>query len=154
MNTTVLKDILLQQGMLDRYFEGQVPVHLWRALNNKKATSLFAMVEEPFVLSSGRPRPADIQIFEKNGHKWVSVADRPRGISTFDVPGVPEGKDWSYYRIPAGTVLPEGLAIVRDEYNTRFGATHYTIAPAYDMPLAMFKLLLNQLAASAIKEVA
>jgi len=154
MKTTLLKDLMLQQGMIDRYFEGHVPLHLWRALNNKKAASLFAMVEEPFMLSNGRPRPADIRIVDKNGQKWVSVADRPRGISTFDAPGLPDGKDWSYYRILAGTVLPAGLALVRDEFNTRFSATHYTIAPAYDMPLALFKLLLNQLATSAIKEAA
>ncbi len=154
METKLLKDLLLQQGMVDRYFEGHVPTHLWRALNNKKPASLFAMVEEPFMLSNGRPRPADVRIFDNNGQKWVSVSDRPRGISTFDAPGVPEGKDWSYYRIPAGTVLPAGLAVVRDEYNTRFSATHYTIAPAHDMPLTMFKLLLNQLATSAIRDVA
>lgn len=65
---------------------------------------------------------------------------------------MPQGKDWSYYRIPAGTVLPLGLAVVRDEHNVRYGAAHYTIASAYDMPLAQFKVLLSKLASSAIKE--
>jgi hypothetical protein len=154
MKTTLLKDLLLQQGRIDRYFEGHVPTHLWRALNNKKAASLFELVEKPFMYPSGQPRPADITIVDRQGEKWVLVTDRPRGLSTFDAPGVPPGRDWSYYRIPAGTVLPAGLAIVRDEFNTRFGATHYTIAPMCDMSLTQFKLLLEQFAASAIKEVA
>jgi Tse2 ADP-ribosyltransferase toxins len=153
METTLLKDVLIQQGQIDRYYEGQVPVHLWRALNLKKNAALFDFVEDAFVMSNGRPRPADIQIVTRSGVKWVAVAQRPRGISTFDAPGVPKGNDWTYYRIPAGTILPQGLAIVRDEHNQRFDATHYTIAPAFDMPLLQFKLLLNKLAASTIKEV-
>lgn len=53
---------------------------------------------------------------------------------------------------PKGTVLPVGLAIVKDRFNDRVGATHYTIAPAYDMPLSQFKNLLNQLAVKVVKE--
>jgi hypothetical protein len=41
---------------------------------------------------------------------------------------------------------------MKDEYNSRFSATHYTIAPAYDMPLDQFKSKLAQLAAKLIKE--
>ncbi|HVK56744.1 MAG TPA: hypothetical protein VM532_17170 [Burkholderiales bacterium] len=152
MEIALLKDLLLQQGQIDRYYEGQIPVHLWRALNCKKSSALFDFVEESYILGNGRPRPADIKIMVRGGTKWVSVSQRPRGVSTFDAPGVPEGKDWRYYRIPAGAVLPHGLAVVRDEYNSRFGATHYTIAPAFDMPLAQFKFLLSRLAAAAIKE--
>lgn len=152
MEIKLLKDILIQTGQVDAYYEGHVPLDLWRALNRRKASGLFDLVEEPFMLSSGRPRPADIRIIDRAGTKWVSVSQRPRGVSTFDKPGVPPGKDWSYYRIPAGTALPLGLAIVRDEYNSRFGATHYTIAPTHDMPLSRFKLLLNKLAKSAVKE--
>lgn len=45
------------------------------------------------------------------------------------------------------------VAIVRDEFNTNYQATHYTIAPAFDMPLSRFKLLLNRLAQLILKEV-
>ena len=31
METKVLKEILLEQGEIDRYYEGQVPTSLWRA---------------------------------------------------------------------------------------------------------------------------
>jgi hypothetical protein len=152
VKVTVLKEILISKGQVDRYFEGLTPVQLWRALNVRRNEHPFQFIEEPFVLSNGRPRPADIAVETISGCKWVRVAERPRGISTFDKPGVPRGRGWEYYRIPAGTELPDGLAIVRDEFNTQFEATHYTIAPAFDMPLERFKLLLNQLAQKILKE--
>ncbi|WP_407919786.1 Tse2 family ADP-ribosyltransferase toxin [Endozoicomonas numazuensis] len=100
------------------------------------------------MLSNGRPRAADIKIYEhRNGEKWVSVEDRPRGLSTFDKEGCPPGNGWEYYKIPAGTILPEELAIVKDQYNKRYDATHYTIAPAYDMSLVQFKSALATFAA-------
>ncbi len=154
MSVTTLKDVLLSMGEDHNYFDGKVPVNLWRGLNAKKGGGLFDLIEEVIVYSAGRLRPPDIDIVSKGGTKWVSIARRPRGISTFDKVGVPEGKDWSYYRISAGTVIPSGLAIVKDNFNVKLGATHYTIAPAHDMPLEEFKRLLNQLAANAIKEAA
>lgn len=152
METKVLKEILVEQGEIDRYYEGQVPTSLWRALNHQRGMALFELIEEPFVMSNGRPRPPDITIVSRNKVPWVTVSEMPRGISTWDAPGIPGGKDWSYYRIPAGTILPEGLAIVRDHYNKKLDATHHTIAPARDMPLSHFKYLLNKLAENAIKE--
>lgn len=152
MSITILKDILIEKGKIDCYFEGAVPTDLWRALNKKSNTDIFDFVEEAFILSNGRPRPADIKIVLKKDVKWVCIKDKPRGVSTFDKKGVPKGKDWEYYKIPKDTVLPDGLAIVKDEYNTRFEATHYTIAPAYDMPLAQFKTKLLQLAKLLVKD--
>lgn len=152
MSIIILKDVIIAKGQVDNLFEGQVPTNLWRALNRKSGQDVFDFVEQPMVLSNGRPRPADIKIELRGGVKWVCVKQRPRGISTFDKPGLPAGKHWEYYKIPKGTVLPEGISIVKDEYNTRFGATHYTIAPSYDMPLAQFKLKLEQLASKLMKE--
>jgi len=71
-------------------------------------------------MSNGRARRPDITI--EGG--WVRVRNAPRGISTFDRLGVPSGKDWVYYRIPQGTALPPGLAIVKDSYNDQMRATH------------------------------
>ena len=150
--TTVLKDVLIERGQLDRYFEGTVPVDLWRARKKTGGAAFFQFQEEATILSNGRPRPADIAIETVRGEKWVRVRDRPRGLSTFDRRGVPPGRGWAYLHIPAGTVLPEGLVVVKDEPNTRFGATHYTLAPAYDMPLVAFKSLLSQLLRMLIRE--
>lgn len=154
MTITILKDVLIQAGKIDKYFEGAVPANLWRAKNRKSSGAVFDFIEENTVLSNGRPRQADIKIESRNGVKWVSVKQQPRGISTFDKAGLPKGKDWDYYRIPKGTELPIGLAIVKDQFNTKFQSTHYTIAPAYDMPLAQFKSLLGVLAQRIIKEAA
>lgn len=105
-------------------------------------------------MTKGGPRPPDITIEDgENGEKWVRVKPSPRGASTFDKPNVFKGSGWEYYRIQAGTLLPVGLAIVRDHYNPRFQAVHYTIAPAYDMPLDAFKRLLQELAKGLIREV-
>lgn len=154
MSISTLKDVLIGKGQLDRYFGDSVPKDLWRALKKKSGQNPFDFIEKGFILSNGRPRPADIKIERRNNEDWVCVKDRPRGLSTFDKKGVPPGNGWDYYKIPKDTKLPEGLAIVEDEYNTRFEATHYTIAPAYDMPLSQFKSRLLQLAKDLIKEAA
>lgn len=152
MTITVLKDVMIEANALDRYFEGKVPVDLWRAYNVGQGQSPFDFVQAPFVLSNGRPRPADITIREVNGQKWVFVRDRPRGLSTFDREGLPQGRDWRYLKIPQGSQLPDGLTIVRDELNERWGAVHYTIAPAHDMPLSRFVELLARLAHELIQK--
>ena len=152
MSITLLKDVLIAKGQLDKYFDGNVPLNLWRSMNIKKNKEIFEIEEQGFVLSNGRPRPADIKIELRNGVKWVFVKQRPRGISTFDKAGAPSGKDWIYFKIPKGTVLPAGLAIVKDEYNNYYGAVHYTIAPAHDMPLEQFKMLLRKLESIIRKE--
>lgn len=152
MTVTVLRDVLIQTNKLNMYFEDTTPVDLWRAKNRKSTANVFEFFEENTVSSNGRPRQADINIEKRNGVKWVSVKRQPRGISTFDRSGLPKGKNWEYYRIPKDTVLPDGLAVVKDQYNTMFQATHYTIAPAFDMPLTQFKNLLSVLVQRIIRE--
>ncbi len=149
--TEILKDILISAGEIDRYYE-ESPVNLWRAKRIRDTGSLFGLVEKEKVLSNGQVRPADITIVVKKGIKWVSCKPTPRGISTFDKPNTFKGHSWEYYKIPHGTTLPAGLAIVKDKFNRRIGATHYTIAPAYDMPLTSFKKLLDQLALLVVRD--
>lgn len=95
-------------------------------------------------------RPADIMI--KDG--WVRVSYFPRGLRVWDKSGLPKGNYWNYYRIPAGTTLPTGLAIVRDYKNEVYGATHYSLAPAWDMEIASFRMLLKRLFAAMQKGTA
>ncbi len=149
-----LKDVLISTGDIDKYYDDLVPVNLWRAKNLSNKEPIFSMVEHKIVRNNGKVRPADISIYQNNGIDWVSIVERPRGISTFDRPNVFKRGKWEYYKIPAGTVLPNGLAIVEDGYNVALGAKHYTIAPAFDMPLNSFKELLNNLAQKLVKETA
>jgi hypothetical protein len=150
----VLKDVLLESGEIDQYFEGRVPVALWRAKRNRSPDHPFHFVEEPIIHDDGTRRGADIKIdVGPDGRRWVRIEFRPRGISTFDKPRTFKGKQWEYYKIEGGTQLPRGLAIVKDYFNRTYGAWHYTIAPAWDMPLDSFKELLRQLAEKLVKEV-
>jgi len=149
----VLRDILIAAGDLDRYYEA-APVNLWRARRTRPAGTTFGLVESETILSNGKVREADITIEVRAGVKWVLCGPSPRGISTFDAPSLFKGPSWEYYRIPKGTKLPNGLAIVKDRFNSRLNATHYTIAPAYDMQLDQFKTLLDQLALLLVREAA
>ena len=149
-----LKDILVEKGQIDKYFDEKVPVNLWRAKNIKSKEPIFGLVEKKIVRNNGKVRPADITIVKKGSEDWVLVKDRPRGLSTFDKPNVFKAGRWEYYKIPAGTNLPVGLAIVEDTFNYGLGAVHYTIAPAFDMPLTQFRNLLNLLAQELVKESA
>ena len=148
--TEILKDILISAGDIDRYYES-APVNLWRAKRITDRGALFGLVERDKILSNGQLRTADITISVKDGVEWVSCKPSPRGISAFDKPNTFKGSSWEYYKIPSGTVLPAGLAIVKDKFNARMGATHYTIAPAYDMPLSRFKALLDLLATRVVR---
>jgi hypothetical protein len=50
----------------------------------------------------------------------------------------------SWFRLPAGTALPEALAITREStFANR--ANHFTIAPKDDMALDLFLVCLNSL---------
>jgi hypothetical protein len=146
---------LIAADEIDRYFGGRAPVTLWRAKRADPREHMFSLVEQPIVRPGGKLRPADIKIeIGPDGQEWVWARYYPGGISTFDKRNVFKGYQWEYYRIEAGTVMPPGLAIVRDGYNRAYGATHYTIAPDWDMPLSQFKGLLSELARHMIREVA
>ena len=143
MSYTILKDLLISLGRLEDYIEGTVPVSIWRSHDTRKGGHPMDFVEKDFTLPDGRLRRADITIEpDATGAPWVRVKKLPAGLSTWDKPGVFKNKAWRYYKIPKGTLLPKGLVIVKDYYSERYGATHYTIAPAREMPLANFKQLL------------
>ncbi len=144
----VLQDVLIEINELERYFGNTAPVDLWRAKKLKEpVNSLFKLVEGEVTRPRGAPRKPDITI----EGDWVRVRNSPRGISTFDKPDTFRGK-WEYFKIPAGTVLPDELVIVKDNFNKAFGATHYSIAPKRDMPLILFKQALKKLIALVEKE--
>ena len=61
---STLKDFLLAQGELERYYDGAVPLNLWRGLNARRNEHLFGVVETPFKMSNGRIRRQDAQLKE------------------------------------------------------------------------------------------
>ncbi|WOC28688.1 hypothetical protein LY624_18895 [Pseudoalteromonas sp. N1230-9] len=79
-STTLLKDILLDKGQIHKYYEGMVPVNLWRGLNVKKNMELFELIEDDVILSNGRPRPADISVIGEGADAKINVKESPRGI--------------------------------------------------------------------------
>ena len=60
---------------------------------------------------------------------------KAQGTSLFNKPDTFVGKNWEYIEIPKGTEIPAGILIIEDDFNTRFGATHYSIVPDHAMPV-------------------
>jgi hypothetical protein len=77
-----------------------------------------------------------------NGDLVAFVLPYSGGISLWDGKH-PGFKDAKWYEIPAKTVIPPGLCIVKEEVTNRYGLTHYTVKPVYKMPLTSFIDLLN-----------
>lgn len=71
-----------------------------------------------------------------------TTAGEYRGISTFDK--MREFPGFKWYKLPAGTKIPEALAITQDSAKPN-ESNHYTIAPKDDMPLELFQKWLNVL---------
>jgi len=86
----------------------------------------------------------DVTTYDMNGEPWGRARDG--GISTFDAPG-PGGGHW--WKLPAGTELPEEVVIIRD-HRTPDGRTHYTLAPSRDMAVIRFCAALERLHARCV----
>lgn len=74
-------------------------------------------------------RPKDIIKWKDKDTGEVWVKKESGGISTFDCPK-PE-KNWWWIR--AGTVVPKGVVVTRDNTDSETGITHYTLRPDDDM---------------------
>lgn len=105
-------------------------------------------------LREGKFRPADVTVEQRNGVDFIIpkvYQKRPediwkaQGTSLFNKPDTFVGKNWEYIEIPKGTTIPAGILIIEDDFNERFGATHYSIVPDHAMSVDAFKLLLKQL---------
>ncbi|MFZ4964985.1 hypothetical protein ACL9RJ_12015 [Pseudomonas sp. Mn2068] len=147
------RTILVPKDQVDRFFFGEIPTNLWRALRSDSPLPLLAPVEKGYMMDNRQYRRPDITVETVENKEWVIIhPTKPEGTSTFDRSQTFKGKRWDYYRLPEGTKIPDGLVIVKDGYNESFEATHYTIAPVRSMLLSTYKRLLADLAQSAIKE--
>lgn len=144
-----IEEILLSRNELDRIYLGHLTLPLWRAIKapSSKGNVLHPELQER-VMSRGRIRPADVGMYENQGQQWVK-STLGRGVSLLDRPNAFPGPDWEYFVIPAGTEIPSGLIITKDHFIERYNATHYSISPNHDMPLADYIRLLDELARNA-----
>jgi len=76
----------------------------------------------------------------KDGQLWVD--HRSGGLSLFDAPSNRPGVKW--WKLPADTPISAGLLLTEDIHHHASTDTrkHYTLRPAYDMPLKTYVALL------------
>jgi hypothetical protein len=72
----------------------------------------------------------------------AGVLPLPHGASAFSDPLVNEKPEGHYHLLPKGTLLPEGLAVVRDDATVVQGSpnpkTHHTVFPTTEMSFTEF----------------
>ncbi len=86
----------------------------------------------------------DIATYERDGKTWVKETLRgliPGGISTFSIQG--KGKNW--WRIDAGTDIPQDLELINDRGN------HWLWKPRQTMLLEKYKHALQIISQSFYK---
>jgi hypothetical protein len=95
-------------------------------------------------------RPQDVDIVdEKLPSGQVIRMVHPRGgISTFD--GINRRLPGKWWRIPAGTTLPDTIRVVRDQRDPLTQLTHYSLRPTHYMTLLEFVGGLQILAMKAV----
>ena len=128
-------EYFIKKRELGELFDSKFPLtlHLWRGQKPEEGHCpvLYPLLKS-YLLSNGRTREPDIDTYQKSDTTWIKA--NGKGVSLFDVFGVPNIK-WNYYKIPAGTAIPAGLVIVKDKFNSKHKASHYSICPNWDMTL-------------------
>lgn len=156
-----LRSIFQKAGKSDAFFEGKLPVDLWRAQSDQDfKKEVFIMQPHPgYVKRNDRgevikERLPDVKIVDRDGKMIVlgcrCIKGEYRGISLYDVTITWLGPKWQNYMIPAGTLIPPGLMVTRDHYLRDHQATHYTLGPKDDMPLELFIQTLKVVAQKAV----
>jgi hypothetical protein len=166
VSETTVEAVLIDLGQLERiYKSGRHPgFTLWRALRTDgEAEGPLHPDFYPRELRAGKFRLPDVTLEVVGGVEYVvpkvyrKTPDdlwKAQGTSLFDRSDTFVGDRWYYFELPPGTIIPTGLLIVKDDYNERFKATHYSIVPNWRMRVSDFKLLLDQLAQNAIAKKA
>ncbi len=99
-------------------------------------------------LDNVRPQDVDI-VDEKLPSGQVIRMVHPRGgISTFN--GINRRLPGKWWRIPAGTTLPDTIRVVRDQRDPLTQLTHYSLRPTHYMTLLEFVGGLQILAMKAV----
>jgi len=94
------------------------------------------------------PRETDFLLPDRSQCVGPEEPPRPNGASAFADPELAP-LSGHYHELPAGTLLPDGLALVRDDADAVPGSTHrpghHTIYPTRQMPLEEFARLFGNL---------
>lgn len=144
-----IEKLLISKGELDRIYVGALKLYLWRSLHKTANTTNPLHPDfEPRQIRIGVLRAPDVEIKPIGGLDHV-IARLGQGTSLFDKPNAFGDANWLYFEIPEGTEIPNGLIITKDNYNSKFKATHYSISPNYTMPKLQFIKLLDKLAENA-----
>lgn len=182
-----LRRVYEGQGALDRYFDGNTPVDLFRGRREGDSGEImqptlvgwYARLQprDPDVLvvnddevspqyqggdlngdlvTENRRKPVTAELL-RNADRYVvkgcrTMTGRHRGVSVFDKknPGLPS---FEWFRLPAGTALPDGLAVTRDAaHPSPTRPNHYTVAPKDDMSLSLFLQQLKTLGDKTVKD--
>ncbi|WP_445354876.1 hypothetical protein ACJJI5_18395 [Microbulbifer sp. EKSA008] len=146
------EEFFIKKRELGELFDSEfnLDVNLWRGQRRAdRGSPVLYPILKSFRLSNGKIRNPDIDTYWSNGEWWVDCTSG--GVSLFDVLGVPVSR-WDYYRLSPNILIPHGLVITKDSYNRSYEATHYSIRPHWDMPVAKFCLLLDELTKEIIFE--
>lgn len=145
-----IESVLISQGDLERIYVGELKLFLWRSLHKEvQVTNPLYPDFEPREVRAGIMRAPDVETKTISGKIYV-IAKLGQGTSLFDKPGTFGHKHWTYFEIPEGTEIPPGLIIVKDAYNKKYKATHYSLSPNSTMPKKRFTQLLDQLVRNAV----
>lgn len=94
----------------------------------------------------------DVQLVEVrfSSGETMEMVPVEGGMSTFD--GRNPRLKGQWWKIPAGTRLPDTIQVCKDETDRRSGITHYSLRPTRLMTLLVYAEGLRELAKSAEKE--
>jgi len=120
---------------------GVTPTDLFRSGNSKHSRLQEVRTAHDPVKQGISVAAPDVDTYVDSGSQeiWVSSATGG-GASAWDAPDSGWRKPW---RLPAGTAFPDTLRLWND--NNPQG--HWTFAPAYDMPLDVFRAELEKVSA-------
>ena len=169
-NKKTVKDVFIDLNEFERLFDSNqaFDIILWRALRTDKENFQNPLYPDfkRREITIGQFRAPDVKVEKINGvdhiipriiKKNAQSMWRAEGTSLLDQPNVFKGKKWTYIKIPAETVIPDGILIIRDDIMTTLNddmgrpvpVTHYSIVPNTIMSVELFKTKLDTFAKNA-----